>query len=75
MSNGIIRRKVQFSGRMNVHNEEESGQTFMINDEIIQVVDQKIHENRYFRIFNLALVIPQVTYTISCEIVDSDLFL
>jgi hypothetical protein len=57
-------------GRKNIHNEERTGQPFVVNDDLVQSVDQKISERRRFTIFKLSCEFPQISRT--CLLRDYD---
>ncbi|GFS52516.1 HTH_48 domain-containing protein [Trichonephila clavipes] len=65
---------IQFkNGRNNVHDEEKSGCTSIVTNELVTKVDEKIHENRRFTITELLLSIPQVSRTLLFQIVSQKL--
>lgn len=52
LRDGIVRRSVrQFNdGRTNVHNKTRSGRPSVVNDDLVQKMNEKIHGNRWFTI-------------------------
>jgi hypothetical protein len=75
MSDGMVRKWVrQFNeGRENVHDEVQSGRPSVVNDDLVHVVDSKVHEDRRFTISSLSLHFPQISRTILYEIVSDRL--
>ncbi|KAG8247473.1 hypothetical protein J6590_060629 [Homalodisca vitripennis] len=60
-------------GRTNVHDEEQSGRPSVITDDLIQKVDNKVKENRRFKISSLADKFPAVSRSVLYEIVSERL--
>ncbi|GFW71324.1 HTH_48 domain-containing protein [Trichonephila clavipes] len=60
-------------GQTNVHDEEQSGRSSVITDDLIQKVETKICENRRFTITTLSLEFPDVSITVVYKIVNKDL--
>ncbi|KAJ4428910.1 hypothetical protein ANN_25904 [Periplaneta americana] len=63
MSKQMVRRWCrQFSeGRQSVHDEERSGRPSLINDDSVELVRQRIMENRHFTITELSSLFPQIS--------------
>ncbi|KAJ4447187.1 hypothetical protein ANN_09188 [Periplaneta americana] len=59
---GMVRRWVRKfnEGRISVHDEQHTGRPSLINDDLVRVVDEKIHEDRRFIISSLSLNFPQM---------------
>jgi len=57
MSEGGVRQWcIMFkNGRTNVHDEERSGRTTIVTDEVVAKINEKIHENRHFTITKFSL--------------------
>ena len=57
MSEGGVRQWcIMFkNGRPNVHDEERSGRTTIVTDELVAKINEKIHENRRFTITEFSL--------------------
>jgi hypothetical protein len=55
-------------GRTNVHDEEQSGQPFLVSDDLVQSVDQKNCERQRFTIPELLCEFPQISRTVLNEI-------
>ncbi|GBL93875.1 hypothetical protein AVEN_153635-1 [Araneus ventricosus] len=75
MSEGMIRKWVRaFKGyRRNAHDEEKSGQPFVITEDLVQKVDGKVRENRFFTISSLSNEFPQVSRSVLYGIVTEHL--
>ena len=75
MSKQMVRRWCrQFSeGRQNVHDEERSGRPFVINDDLVELVRQRIMEDRRFTITELSSHFPQISRSLLHEIVTKHL--
>ena len=58
-------------GRKNVHDEERSGQTSVINYDLLQEVDEKVKMNRRFAIPSLSEELPQVSRSVLYEMVSN----
>jgi hypothetical protein len=56
-------------GRKDVHDEEWSGQPFVVSDDLVHRVDQKICERWHFSISELSCEFPQNTLTLLYEII------
>ncbi|KAJ4434925.1 hypothetical protein ANN_23496 [Periplaneta americana] len=63
ISDGMVRRWVRKfnEGRVSVHDEQRTGRPSLINDDLVRAVDEKIHEDRRFRISSLSLNFPQMS--------------
>ncbi|GFU10435.1 mariner Mos1 transposase [Trichonephila clavipes] len=60
-------------GRTNVHDEERSGRTSVLIDDLMPAVETKIRENRRFTITTLSLEFPDVSRSVVYRIVTEDL--
>jgi hypothetical protein len=71
MSEGTVRQWCTLfrDWRTNVHDEEQSGQPFVVSDDLIQSVDQKICERRCFTISELSCEFSQTLCTVLYEII------
>jgi hypothetical protein len=56
-------------GQTNVHDEEQSGHPFVVSDDLVQSVDQKICERWHFTILDLSCEFPQMSCTTLYEII------
>ncbi|GBO28995.1 hypothetical protein AVEN_133416-1 [Araneus ventricosus] len=75
MSEGIVRKWVTAfkDGRTNEHDVERSGRPSGITEDLVQKVDGKVRENRYFTISSLCNEFPQVSRSILYGIVTEHL--
>lgn len=75
MSEGMVRKWVRSFkvDRSNVHNEERSGRSSVITDDLVGKVDKKIKENRHFTISTLSEQFPLVSRSVVYEIVTERL--
>ncbi|GFX69177.1 HTH_48 domain-containing protein [Trichonephila clavipes] len=75
MRDGMVRKWVRAfkDGRTNIHDEERSGRPSVIPDELINIVDCKVKENRRFAISSLAEKFPAVSRSVLYEIVSERL--
>jgi transposase len=56
-------------GQTNFHDEERSGRPSVVNDDLVQIVEQKICERRHFIISEVSREVPQILRTVLCEII------
>ena len=64
----------QFSeGRQSVHDEERNGRSSLINDDLVELVQQRVMENRCFTITDLSRHFPQISISLLHEIVTKHL--
>ncbi|GFX84710.1 HTH_48 domain-containing protein [Trichonephila clavipes] len=75
MSDSKVRKWVRKfkDGRTNVHEEDHSGLSSVITDDLIQVVETKIRENRRFTTNTLSLEFPDVSRSVVYKILTEDL--
>lgn len=75
MSDGMVRKRVHSfnEGSTNMHDVAGSGQPSVITDDVLQKVDEKVHETRRFTIWSLCNDFTQVARCILCEIVTDRL--
>ncbi|GFV45629.1 histone-lysine N-methyltransferase SETMAR [Trichonephila clavipes] len=75
MSNSKVRKWVRKfkDGQTNVLDEERSGRSSVITDDLKQVVETKIRENKRFTITTLSLKFPDVSRSVVYKIVTEDL--
>ena len=57
-------------GRENVHDDPQSGQPSVVNEDLVRAVEEKIRENRCFTITPLSLHFPQVSRSLLHKIVS-----
>jgi hypothetical protein len=60
-------------GRTNVHDEERSGRSSVVSDDLVQSVDQKIGEKWHFTISELLCEFPHISLTVLYEIITDRL--
>jgi hypothetical protein len=64
----------QFSaGRQSVHDEKRSGRPSIITDDLVELVRERIMENRHFTITELSSHFPQISRSLLHEIVKEHL--
>lgn len=75
MSKQMVRRWCrQFSeGRQSVHDEERIGRPSLVNDDLLELVRQRIIENRRFTLTDLSSHFPQISRSLLHEIVTKHL--
>jgi transposase len=66
VSEGTVRQWCRMfkDRRTKVHDEERSGRPFVMNDNLVQRVDQKICETRRFTISEFPCEFPQISRTV-----------
>jgi hypothetical protein len=71
MSEGTVRQWCRMfnDGRTDVHDEERSGSSSVMSDNLVQSVDQKIIERRCFTMSELPCEFPQIPCTVLYEII------
>jgi len=71
MSDSKVRQWCLFKdGRTYVHDEERSGRSSVITDDLIAKVNTTIRGNRRFTISELSLEFPQVSRSVICDTVS-----
>lgn len=75
MSDSMIRRWVrQFNeGRDPVHDNERSGRSCLVNEELVRAVEELVKGNRRFTISDLSTKFPQISRSLLHEIVSKKL--
>jgi hypothetical protein len=48
-------------GRENVHYDPRSGRSYVVNEDLVSAMEEKIQENRRFTISSLSLHFPQIS--------------
>jgi len=51
-------------GRENVHDEARSGRPFLVNDDMVRKVNERVRDDRRFTISDLSLQFPQISRTL-----------
>jgi hypothetical protein len=69
MREGTVRQwcKMFKDGRRNVHDEERSGRSSVVSDELVQSVDQKIFQRWRITILELSCEFPQNSRSVFYE--------
>jgi len=72
-SDGMVRKWVRMfnEGRENVHDGARSGRSFLLNDDLVRKVNERVHEDRRFTISDLSLHFPQISRSLLYDIVSS----
>jgi len=75
MSDGMVRKWVRMfnEGRENVHDEARSGRPYLVNDDLLRKVNERVRDDRRFTISDLSLHFPQISRTVLYDIVSSHL--
>ena len=73
MSDGMLRKWVRMfnEGRENVHDKARSGRPYLVNDDLVRKVNERVREDRRFTISDLPLHFPQVSRTLLYDTVSS----
>jgi len=73
MSDGTVRKCVRMFNeeRQNVHDEARSGRPSLVSDDLVRKVNERVRDDRRFRISDLSLHFPQISRTLLCDIVSS----
>jgi transposase len=63
MTAGMVRKWVRMfnEGRENVHDEKRSGHPFLVNDDLVRKVNERVRDERRFTISDLSLHFPQIS--------------
>jgi len=71
MSDGMVRKWVRMfnEGRENVHDDARSGRPFLVNDDLVRKVNERLRDDRRFTIFDLSLHFPHISRTLLYDIV------
>jgi len=73
MSDGMVRKWVRmfYEGRENVHDEARSGRPSLVNDDLVRKVNERVRDDRLFKISDLSLHFPHISRTLLHDIVSS----
>jgi len=73
MSDGMVRKWVQMfnGGRENVHDEARSGRPYLVNEDLVRKVNERVRDDRRFTISDLSLHFPHISRTLLYDIVRS----
>jgi hypothetical protein len=75
MSDGMVRKWVRIFNevRENLHDEARSGRPFLVNDDLVRKLNERVRDDRRFTISDLSLHFPQISRTLLHDIVSSHL--
>jgi hypothetical protein len=75
MSRSKVRKWMRkfHEGRGNVHDDPRSGWTSVVNEDFLRAFEEKIRENRRFKITSLSLRFPRISRSFFHEIVSDKL--
>jgi hypothetical protein len=75
MSAGGVRQWCRMfkNGRINVHDEERAGRPTVVTQELVQMIDKKVRENRRFTISELSHQFPQISRALLHKVITEDL--
>jgi len=73
MSDGMVRKWVRMfnEGRDNVHDEARSGRPYLVNDDLVRKVNERVRDDRRFTISDLSLHFPHISRTLLYDTVSS----
>jgi len=73
MSDGMVRKWVRKlnEGRENVHDEARSGRPSLVNDDLVRKFNERVRDDRCFKISDLSLHFPRISRTLLYGIVSS----
>jgi len=73
MSDGMVRKLVRMfnEGRENLHDDARSGCPFLVNDDLVRKVNERVHDERRVTIYDLSLHFPQISRTLLYDTVSS----
>jgi hypothetical protein len=71
VSSSVVRRWLRLfhEGRENVHDNPRKGRPWVVNEDLVRAVEEKIRENRWFTITPLSLHFPQISRSLLHKIV------
>jgi hypothetical protein len=61
------------NGRTNVHDEERAGRPTVVTQELVQMIDEKVRDNRRFTISELSHQFPQISRALLHKVITEDL--
>jgi len=73
MSDGMVRKWVRMfnGGRENVHDEARSGCPYLLNDDLVRNVNERVRDDRRSTISDLSQLFPQISRTLLYDTVSS----
>ena len=75
MSDGMVRKWIRMfnEGRENMHGEARSGNSSLVNAELVRKVNERMRDDRRFKISDLSLHFPPISGTLVYDTVSSHL--
>jgi len=75
MSGGMVRKWVRMFNerREKVHDEARSGRPFLVNDNLVRKVNERVRDDRRFTISDMSLHFPQISRSLCYDIFRSHL--
>ena len=72
-SDGMVRKLVWMfnEGRENVHDEARNGRPFLVNDDLVRKVNERMLDDRRSAISDLSLQFPQISRTLLYNLKDA----
>jgi len=69
----MVRKCVRMfnEGRENMHDEARSGRPYLVNDDLVRKVNERVRDDRRFTISDLSLHFPHISRTLIYETVSS----
>jgi len=73
MSDGMVRKWVRMfiEGRENVYDEARSGRPYLVNDDLVRKVNERVRDDRRFTIYDLSLHFPLISSTLLYDLKDA----
>ena len=73
MSDGMVRNWVRMfnEGRENLHDVARSGRPYLVNDDLVRKVNERVRDDRRFTISDLSLHFPQISRILLYDIVSN----
>jgi len=75
LSDDMVRKWVRMfsEGRENVHDEARSGRPYLVNADLVRKVNERVRDDRSFRISDLSPHVPQISRTLFYESVVANI--
>jgi len=73
MSDGMVRKWVRMfnEGREDVQDEARSGRRYLVNNDLVRKVNERVRDDRRFTISDLSVDFPQISMSLIYDIVSS----
>jgi len=73
ISGGMVRKWVRMfnEGRENVHDDAQSGRPSLVNDDLLRKVNERVLDDKLFKISDLSLHFTQISRTLPSDTVSS----